>query len=390
MRIPSKRFLLTATAAVGLAIAVAVPASAALPTGASATLVPVTPATADAAPGRYIVTLKSGVSAAKPLAALGVTATHTYRSVLNGFAARLSSTQLTALRANPAVAAIEQDQVVRVGTTQANPPWGLDRIDQRALPLSNSYTYTATAPNVHAYVIDTGIEASHREFEGRASQDFNGVDLILGDCHGHGTHVSGTIGAKTYGVAKKVRLHGVKVLNCVGAGLNSTVIAGIDWVASNHVKPAVANMSLGGGKSDAVNTATNNLANRGVFVAVAAGNEDANACDSSPASAANATTVMASDKNDNKASFSNFGSCAHLYAPGVSVLSTSLLGGTSTLSGTSMASPHVAGVAALYKGTFGDAPFGTVRSWLVNNGTGGVIKGNPAGTANVLLYTNGL
>ncbi|MGH3737011.1 MAG: S8 family peptidase [Micromonosporaceae bacterium] len=385
MTSPSKRFLLCATAALGLAVATVV-----LPASASASLVPVTPATGDAAPGQYIVTLRSGVAAASAARTMGVSATHTYRSVLNGFAARLSSTQLAALRRSPAVAAIEQDQVVRVSTTQSNPPWGLDRIDQRALPLSNSYTYTATAPNVHAYIIDTGIEASHAEFEGRASQDFNGVDLILGDCHGHGTHVSGTIGAKTYGVAKKARLHGVKVLNCAGAGLNSTVIAGIDWVASNHSKPAVANMSLGGGKSDAVNTATNNLANRGVFVAVAAGNDDADACDSSPASASNATTVMASDKSDNKASFSNFGSCAHLYAPGVSVLSTFLLGGTSTLSGTSMASPHVAGVAALYKGTHSDASYSTIRSWLVGNGTSGVIKGNPAGTANVLLYTNGL
>ncbi len=371
---------LTLLALVGIGMAAPYPAFASAPT------VPVTRAVGTAVPGAYIVTLEPGTPVRTPLNSLGITASHTYRTALHGFAARLTDRQLDALRRQPGVTAIEQDQVATTATTQADPPWGLDRIDQRSLPLSRSYTYTATANAVHAYVIDTGIDSGHPEFEGRASQDHNAVDVILGDCHGHGTHVAGTIGSRTYGVAKQVRLHGVKVLNCAGIGTNAGVIAGIDWVARNRITPAVANMSLGGGQSDAVNTATNNLANAGVFVAVAAGNDDADACDYSPASAANATSVMASDQNDRKASFSNTGRCAHLYAPGVDVTSTYLLGTTDTLSGTSMASPHVAGVAALYKATVGDAGFGTVRTWLVNNATSGVIAGNPSGTANLLLH----
>jgi subtilisin family serine protease len=321
----------------------------------------------------------------------GVAASHRFDTVLNGFAATLTVRQLAALRSDPQVAGVEADGVMRVYATQVNPPsWGLDRIDQRNLPLNNSYTFNTTAANVHAYIIDTGVDANHNQFGNRAQQVFNSAGGPNRDCHGHGTHVAGTVGATDYGVAKQVRLYGVKVLSCSGSGSVASVVAGMDWVAANHNKPAVANMSLGGGFSAAINTALNNLANSGVFVAVASGNSNADACNFSPASAANATTVNASDINDNRASFSNFGPCTHLYGPGVAITSTVPRNGTAVFSGTSMATPHVAGVAAMYKATFGDHSFSTVRSFLINNATSGVISGNPANTPNRLLFTNGL
>jgi subtilisin family serine protease len=206
------------------------------------------------------------------------------------------------------------------------------------------------------------------------------------DCNGHGTHVGGTVGGSTYGVAKAVTLRGVKVLSCSGSGSNSGVIAGMDWVRVNHVARSVANMSLGGGYSAATNTAANNLAASGVFLAVAAGNSNADACNASPASAANATTVGASTSTDARATYSNYGGCVDLYAPGSSITSAWLSSGTNTISGTSMASPHVAGVGALYKATYGDASYSTIRTWLLNNATLNVITGNPSGTPNRLLY----
>jgi subtilisin family serine protease len=358
------------------------------------------PATANAAPpstpaanpvGEYIVTLNPDADAPAALQRHNVAATHRFAHALNGFAATLSTAQLTALRSDPAVTAIEPNGVMRALATQLNPPsWGLDRIDQRNLPLDNSYTFNTTASNVHAYIIDTGIDTGHNQFGGRAQQVFNSAGGPNRDCHGHGTHVAGTVGAADYGVAKQVRLYGVKVLSCSGSGSNASVIAGIDWVAANHNKPAVANLSLGGGFSAAVNTALNNLANAGVFVATASGNSNADACNFSPASAANSTTVNASAINDSRATFSNFGPCTHIYAPGVAIPSTVLRNGISTFSGTSMAAPHVAGVAAMYKATFGDHHFSTIRSWLTNNATSGVITGNPPNTPNLLLYTNGL
>jgi len=278
---------------------------------------------------------------------------------------------------------------MRADVTQAmdanGDPWGLDRIDQGALPLSRTYTYTGTGAGVHAYIIDTGIWTLQPEFGGRANNVFDAYHATGEDCNGHGTHVAGTNGAATFGVAKAVSLHGVRVLSCAGIGLNSDVIAGVDWVSANHVNPAVANMSLGGGKSAALDQAVTNLWNSGVFLAVAAGNDNVDACTESPSGAPSVFTVAASEKTDAKASYSNWGTCVELYAPGSAIKST-YLATTMTLSGTSMATPHVVGVSALYKATFGDASSATVANWIITNSTAGVITGNVSGTPNRLLF----
>lgn len=313
-----------------------------------------------------------------------------YDKALKGFAASLSPGAVAELQADPDVAYIEQDQVMTTQATQSGVTWGIDRIDQRARPLSGTYTYTSTGTGVRAYIIDTGIQTSHPQFGGRASAVYDALGGSGQDCNGHGTHVAGTVGSATYGVAKNVYLRAVRVLDCNGSGSNSGVIAGMDWVATNKIAPAVANMSLGGGYSAATNTSANNLANSGVFLAVAAGNSNADACNSSPSSAANVTSVASSTSTDAKSSFSNYGSCTHLYAPGSSITSTWLNGGTNTISGTSMASPHVAGVAALYKAVNGNASYSTIRSWLTTNATANVITGNPSGTPNRLLYKSTL
>jgi len=206
------------------------------------------------------------------------------------------------------------------------------------------------------------------------------------DCHGHGTHVAGTVGGSTWGVAKGSLPRAVRVLNCSGSGSTSGIIAGINWVRTNHIKPAAANLSLGGGFSSSLNTAVNNLAAAGVFVAVAAGNSNANACSFSPASATGVFSTASSTRTDAKSSFSNHGSCVEAYAPGSSIRSAWLNGGANTISGTSMASPHVAGVAALYKSANGDASQSTITNFIINNATNGVITGNPSGTPNRLLF----
>src|SRR5687767_10604791 len=311
---------------------------------------------------------------------------HIYQHAINGFAVEMTEADAEALSQDYRVKYVEEDSVVTADATQSNPPWGLDRIDQRNRPLNAIYTFNWTGSGVRVYVIDTGIRTAHNEFGGRASNVFDAFGGNGQDCNGHGTHVAGTVGSSTYGVAKAAKLRGVRVLNCSGSGSWSGIIAGLDWVRVNHIKPAVANMSLGGGFSSSVNTATNNLSNAGVFVAVAAGNSNADACNYSPASASAITTVASSTSSDAKSSFSNWGSCVEVYAPGSSITSTWLNGGTNTISGTSMASPHVAGVAALYKGVYGYASTATIDSWIKINATANVITGNPSGTPNRLPY----
>ena len=346
----------------------------------------------DRIPGRYIVVVKHDrdpAAVARWQDARG----RQMLGVVHGFAAKLGAAQVRALRGSARVAYVEPDRVYTAATTQnlgTSGPWGLDRIDQRSRPLSLTYTYNTTASNVYAYVIDTGIATGVGDFGGRAVNVYDALGGNGADCNGHGTHVAGTIGGATYGVAKAVRLRGVRVLNCSGSGSTSGIISALNWLASNHSSPAVANMSLGGGRSTALNTAATNLINSGVYLAVAAGNESQNACNVSPASTTAAYTTAASDRNDARASFSNYGSCVDGYAPGVGIKSDWYTGGTNTISGTSMATPHVTGVAALYKAGNPSASAATVTSWINSNATANAITGNVSGTPNRLLYKAGL
>ncbi len=314
---------------------------------------------------------------------------HVYQNAINGFAVEMTEAEAEALSNDFRVAYVEEDGIVTADITQTNPPWGLDRIDQRNRPLNATYNYNFTGSGVRAYVIDTGIRTAHTQFGGRAAASFDAFGGNGQDCNGHGTHVAGTIGGSTYGVAKSVQLRAVRVLNCSGSGSNSGVIAGVDWVRLNHQAPAVANMSLGGGISSALDTAVNNLHNAGVSIAVAAGNSNANACNSSPARAANAITVGSTTTTDARSSFSNFGTCVDIFAPGSGILSAwfSSNTATATLSGTSMASPHVAGVAAQYKQANPGASPTTIRNALVNNATTNVITNPGTGSPNRLLYS---
>ncbi|MBA3289006.1 MAG: S8 family peptidase [Acidimicrobiia bacterium] len=348
---------------------------------------------------RYIVVLAKGASAtnrgaAQTQALQARGRVHfAYSAALNGFAATLPAKALTALRRNPNVALIEADQTVRLEATQSPATWGLDRVDQRNLPLSNSYTYDFDGTGVTAYIIDTGVRFSHDEFGGRAVTGFDAVDGgSADDCNGHGTHVAGTVGGSTYGVAKAVRLVGVRVLNCQGSGTNSGVIAGIDWVTGNHAagQPAVANMSLGGSASTALDNAVVNSINDGVTYAIAAGNSNANACSYSPARVGTAITVGSTTSTDARSSFSNYGTCLDIFAPGSNITSAWYTSNTATntISGTSMATPHVAGAAALALETTTLSP-AAVRDRLVNTATTGVVTNPGSGSPNRLLYTLG-
>jgi aqualysin 1 len=359
-----------------------------------------TPATS----ASYIVVLRDGASvtpaaAAAQATALGGAVRYVYTNALHGYAATLSSTAVAAIERSADVAYVERDGVMHADGTITSPQsWGIDRIDQRNLPLSASYTWNNTGAGVTAYIIDTGIRFSHTQFGGRA---VTGIDEVDGgtadDCAGHGTHVAGTVGGSTIGVAHSVSLVAVRVLDCSGNGATSGVIAGVDWVTGNHVAgtPAVANMSLGGGAYAPLDTAVTNAINDGITFAVASGNGDfrgrrQNACNYSPARVGAALTVGATDSSDNAASFSNYGTCVDLLAPGVQILSSWYTGDTAGayLDGTSMATPHVAGVAALYLQGNPGASAATVAAAITGNATSGVIANVGTGTPNRLLFTN--
>ena len=361
----------------------------------------------------YIVVLQPGTAssaavATDHLALFGGTLRHVYDHALQGYAASLPDGALGALRADPRVAFVEPDGVMRAVATQTNATWGLDRIDQRSRPTDGTFTYTATGSNVKAYIIDTGIRFSHSDFGGRA---IRGTDTVSGggllglggggstngeDCNGHGTHVAGTVGGTTYGVAKQATLVAVRVLGCGGSGATSGVIAGVDWVTGDHQagQPAVANMSLGGGASSALDTAVQNSINDGVAYAIAAGNgnllgQAENACNTSPARVAAAMTISATDSTDRKASWANYGNCVDWFAPGVSITSDWYTSdtATNTISGTSMASPHAAGVAAQYlQGSPGASP-AQVRDALYALTTKGIVTSSNTAN-NHLLFTN--
>jgi subtilisin family serine protease len=340
-------------------------------------------------PGEYIVVLNDGADARSVAAVAGVSPKHVYTTALDGFSATLNQGQLVALQHNPNVKWIEQDQVATVSGTQTGATWGLDRIDQRNLPLSTTYDYTPTGAGVHAYVIDSGIYTGHNDFGGRASIGYNGIFDGQEDCHGHGTHVAGTLGSTTYGVAKGVTLVGVRVLDCNRTLPNSTIVWGIEWVAANAVKPAVANVSLEVAASASMDAAVNGLINAGVITVVSAGNLNTNACNYSPARVANAITVAASTSSDGRWINSNYGTCVDVFAPGVNIMST-WIGGpsmTGSISGTSMASAHVAGVAALYLEGNPTASQATVASAITNSATPNKVVSPGTGSPNKLLYS---
>ncbi|TXH66498.1 MAG: S8 family peptidase [Lysobacteraceae bacterium] len=357
-------------------------------------------------PGQYIVVLKQGAakmanenSRAASVGQIGrqIAAEHradviaSFDNVLRGFAVKADDAALAKLLADPRVEYVEEDGYVSINATQTGATWGLDRVDQRNLPLNTTYVYNKTGAGVHAYIIDTGILTTHTQFTGRIGAGFDAVGGGVTDCNGHGTHVAGTVGGTTWGVAKSVILHPVRVLGCTGSGTWTGVISGMNWVAANRIRPAVANMSLGGGINTSVDAAVQTMVNAGVTVVVAAGNSNTNACNFSPARAPAAITVGSTERTDARSSFSNYGTCLDIFAPGGSITSAWYTSTTAsnTISGTSMASPHVAGAAALYLQTNPAATPAAVTNAIIGTSTPNKVTGLPATPAspNRLLYT---
>ncbi|MFY1637558.1 S8 family serine peptidase [Solwaraspora sp. WMMB335] len=391
-----RALVLTATATV--ATAMVAPAAAAAPTGeirqaggatavANSYLVALHDSAVSGANETRIARIAS--RAANLAGAYGGVVNRLYGSAFTGFEVKLSAVAARRLAANSAVAYVEQNHTVSLAGTQPNPPsWGLDRIDQRYLPLDLSYTYPNTAPRVTAYIIDTGIRFDHTDLYPRATPGFDAFGGTAADCNGHGTHVAGTVGGTRFGVAKEVQLVAVRVLNCSGSGTLASVIAGVDWVTANARKPAVANMSLGGGASATLDSAVSNSIASGITYAVAAGNSNADACGFSPARVPTAITVGATDRNDNRAPYSNWGRCLDLFAPGSAITSAwhTSPTATNTINGTSMASPHVAGAAAMVLYAYPSYTPAQVTAFLLRIATPDVVINPGTGSPNLLLY----